>query len=362
MRRISRQFPKLCSLLCVMTGWLVPLNLAAQQPGPEVIKPPSNWPALPSWSLEELESIRSGKLEIGTALFIDDPGEIAYADLFEPLPLASEAELEEEEDAPRVIEPEFLAAYFGGRPAGYLVDPQGMLSAQEEKDRQGFLEYHAGDSEIDLYIYIFDKEQQVPPEGEIAITFKRLFSRGSGLTALVFYFMEAPERSLLVTSPEVGAAVPEIARKAALVHAKLQAQSKSEPASQLESFSAALAIRLYWMEQELRKARGEGRQMALSEVEPTVVDATDAPKPTATKDAKILFAFGTLSVASLLFGIWLAWLRRQRRKSYLFPETEVHPLLAAPHAAGVGAVIHFANATLPPSVQKEQVPDYLRKL
>lgn len=356
-----RHFVGLSCLLGGLFWGPTPASLAAQQPGGEVVKPPSNWPALPSWSLEELERIRSGKLEIGTALFMDDPGEVAYSDLFEPLPLASEAE-QEDEQLPRIIEPEFLAAYFGGRPAGYLVDPQGLLSAQEEKDRQGFLEYHAGDSEIDFYLYIFDKEQQLPPEGEIALTFKRLFSRGSGLTALVYYFMGAPERSLLVTSPEVGAAVPEIARKAALVHAKLQAQTKSEPASQLESFSSALAIRLYWMEQELRKARGEGLPITLTNAEPTVVDATDAPQPAVTEDEKVLLAFGTLSVGGLIFGLWLAWLRAQRRKTFLFPEAEVRPLLAAPHAAGVGAVIHFANATLPPSVQKEQVPDYLRKL
>lgn len=358
----TRHLVGLSSLLGMVVGWLAPLSLLAQQPGGEIVEAPSNWPALPSWSLEELEQIRSGKLEIGTALFIDDPGAVAYSDLFEPLPLASEVEQEDGEEFPRVIEPEFLAAYFGGRPAAYLVDPQGLLSAQEEKDRQGFLEYHAGDSEIDFYLYIFDKEQEIPPEGEITLTFKRLFSRGSGLTALVYYFLEAPEKSLLVTSPEVGAAVPDIARKAALVHAKLQAQTKSEPASQLESFSSALAIRLYWMEQELRKARGEGLPIEARMAEPTVVDATDAPQEAVTEDEKVLLAFGTLSIGVLLFGLWLAWVRSQRRKSYLFPETEIRPLLAAPHAAGVGAVIHFANATLPPSVQKEQVPDYLRKL
>ena len=52
----------------------------------EVIPDLSNWPALPTWSLEELELIRSGELELGTDLFKEDVGGVSYADLFEPLP------------------------------------------------------------------------------------------------------------------------------------------------------------------------------------------------------------------------------------------------------------------------------------
>jgi len=324
----------------------------------------SNWPALPTWSIEELERIRNGEIELGTSLFIEDVGGVSYKELFEPLDVPEEApELPPEEEFPVEIGEEFLAAYFAGRSASYLVDPQGMLSMQEQQDRQSFLQYHAGDSQIDLYIYIFDERQEVPPEGEIESIFKRHYLRGQGLSAVVYYYMGDPSRSTMVMSPDIYSVIPSTAVKGALIYAKQQAQTKSEPASQLESFSTGLSIRLYWMERELAAAAGQGHLLtAQKEEDLMVVKADEKVVDTVQQDSKVLAAFGLVTFGVLAVGGWLAYRKAQRKKTYLFPEVEVKPLLAAPHAAGVGAVIHFGNATLPPSVQKEQVPDYLRKM
>lgn len=331
--------------------------------GENVIPDLSNWPALPSWSIEELERIRSGEIELGTTLFIDEIGDSSYADLFEPLEVPDEgAESIAEEEYPVDIGEEFLSPYFDGRPASYLVDPQGLLSMQELQDRQSFLEYHAGDSQIDLYIYIFDEKQEVPPECEISSIFKRHYSRGKGLTALVFYYMGAPDRSTMVMSPDVYSVVPQIAVKGALISAKQQGKTKSEPASQLENFSTGLSIRLYWMERELAEAAGKGELVASGNQELLVVDAEENPIVKTPKKPKTLLTLVLVSTGLVVIALWFFCLKAQRSRSYLFPEVEVKPLLAAPHAAGVGAVIHFANDTLPPSVQKEQVPDYLRKM
>lgn len=329
----------------------------------EVIPDLSNWPALPSWSIEELERIRGGELELGTALFRESTGGVSYKDLFEPLELPEEIpEIPTEDEYPVEIGEEFLATYFAGRPAGYLVDPQEMLSMQERQDRQSFLEYHAGDSQIDLFVYVFDERQQVPPAGEIKSIFKRHFSRGQGLSALVYYYMGDPDRSMMVMSPEVYSVIPSTAVKGALIYAKQQGKTKSEPASQLENFSTGLSIRLYWMERELAEAAGKGKLVADESEELQVVSAKDPPVKQPEQTSKLLAAVGFVSVVLLLGGLWLLYRWNERKKSYLLPEVDVKPLLAAPHAAGVGAVIHFANATLPPSVQKEQVPDYLRKM
>jgi hypothetical protein len=53
------------------------------------------------------------------------------------------------------------------------------------------------------------------------------------------------------------------------------------------------------------------------------------------------------------------WLRLSAR--YRFPDFEVEPRLGGAHAAGVGAVISFASAAVPPASQRDQVPDYLRR-
>jgi hypothetical protein len=53
------------------------------------------------------------------------------------------------------------------------------------------------------------------------------------------------------------------------------------------------------------------------------------------------------------------WLKRRTR--HLFPDFEVEPRLGGAHAAGVGAVISFASATVPPATQRDAMPDYLRR-
>jgi hypothetical protein len=333
-------------------------NLAPRKPVEE-----AEWAALPEWTLPELEKIRSGELELGTTLFEGNPEGLAGDELFEPppAPIPDNPQPLEDEPYPVTIGEEFLASYFSGRPASYLVDPQGMLSMQQQRDRQSFLEYHAGDSEIDLFVYLFDRKQEVPSQGEIAKIFNQHFSRGQGLSALIYYFVGAPERSLMVMSPEVGEVVPSSAIKGALIYAKQQAESKSEPASQLESFSTALSIRLYWMEQELAK-RHQDAALAATEGKTKVVEAREEAPQLPAENWKVFLGFGLVIVLIIGLALGGAWWRIRQRKSYHFPEIEVRPLLDAPHGAGVGAVIHFGNATVPPSRQKESVPDYLRQI
>ncbi|MBK1834964.1 hypothetical protein [Roseibacillus ishigakijimensis] len=354
------------SLLVVGTVALRWGLLAGQEPVPSAGEGelPFAWPDLPSWTPEELEMIREGELSLGTALFEETIEGVDSAELFEPLP---EPEVEFEfpagTDYPVEIGEEFLSAYFAGRPASYLVDPQGMLSMQEQKDRQAFLDYHAGDSRIDLYIYLFDKKQHVPPEGEMETIFKRHFLRGNGLSALVYYYLEDPGRSTLVMSPQVYTVINPNAVKGALIYAKQQAQLKSDPASQLENFSTGLSIRLYGMEQKLAEMSGADL-LAEASGELTVVDAEEkGPEEALTREVQVMAGVTAASVLVVLGALVAGYRANQRKKVYLFPEIEVEPQLAAPYGAGVGAVIQFRDATLPPSLQKDdQEPDYLRKL
>jgi hypothetical protein len=65
---------------------------------------------------------------------------------------------------------------------------------------------------------------------------------------------------------------------------------------------------------------------------------------------------GGILLAGLIMSAWM-----KRRARYHFPEFEVEPRLGGSHAAGVGAVISFASASVPPASQRDQVPDYLRR-
>ena len=333
----------------------------------QVIPDLLNWPALPEWTREELELLQTGELELGTALFREigeDHDQPLFQATIEPEDTAREEEEEIEAIEPLVIGEEFLKPYFAGRPGSYLVDPQGMLSMQQLKDRESFLELHAGDSKVDLYLYLFDKKQIVPPEGQIERIFKDHFLRGNGLTAVVYYYMGDPGRAKMVVSPDVYSGVSESMVKGALIYARQEAQKMSEPSSQLESFSTGLSIRLYWIEREIIEASGEEQllQEVAAEDEITVVDAETVREVLPTDHTQFFYLLGVLVAAVLLGGIIALIFNRRRRRSYLFPEIEMSSLLGAPHAAGVGSVIHFGDTALPPSVQKEQVPDYLQEI
>jgi len=55
----------------------------------------------------------------------------------------------------------------------------------------------------------------------------------------------------------------------------------------------------------------------------------------------------------------VAWWRNRVR--FRFPEFEVEPRLGGSHAAGIGAVISFGSSAVPPAMQRNRVPDYMRR-
>ena len=98
------------------------------------------------------------------------------------------------------IPEQFLAAYFAQKPKEFLVDPQGLLGKKDFNDRLNFLNYHAGDSSIDFFVYIFGGEQEIPGEVRAEETMERLYITGKP-AVVVFYFLGAPQRSVIHLSP-----------------------------------------------------------------------------------------------------------------------------------------------------------------
>ncbi len=70
--------------------------------------------------------------------------------------------------------------------------------------------------------------------------------------------------------------------------------------------------------------------------------------------------FLRLSAEPLLLA-WSAIMWWKVSARFLFPEFEVEPRLGGSHAAGIGAVISFSSAAIPPARQRDQVPDYMRR-
>ncbi len=253
-------------------------------------------------------------------------------------------------------------AYFAERPKTFLTDPQDLLSPADKRERLAFLNYHAGDSSIDLFVYVFGGDQEIPGEVRQEELAERLFSEGRP-AAIVFYFMGAPDRSVLRLSPSLAEKVPLAEKRRALESSVMQALAKVDTSGQFEAFLMQMSIRIYWVERMM----GAGEPRAGTIAAPAKVAVAKKKKskllelvmPHLEKARSHAMPAAAVSGALLLALALRFWLKR--RALYRFPDFDVEPRLGGAHAAGVGGVISFANATVPPASQRDQLPEYLRR-
>lgn len=352
----------LCLLISTLTFGLC---FSQDEDGFEPI--PKEGEVLPILNEDMERDLEEGALVPGSSLL----GRIARDLLFsgDDGPLQFEPILEEvlepviEEEWPTTIAENFHEAYFRQSPSGFLVDPQNLLTPQEKRDREGFFAYHAEDSSIDIYFYLFDARQQLPEEESP----ERVMSeqvQGLGPSLVVFYYLGMPERTQLVFSPMLERIAKDGDKRNALVRAVEEALDRSEEVAQIESFSVQLSIRLYWMQKELENLMKQQSSLMhpLSDEAPVIVEKLGLFEKL-ERSALARKIFGGIVILSLAGGIgffakWFA----DRKRIYVFPESEGSLLLQAPHAAGVGALIAYDSPSLPPSLQKDEVPDYLQRM
>lgn len=282
-------------------------------------------------------------------------------DVVEPLKVEPPKPGEIAEDhtpAPEIPE-QYLPAYFAERPKSFLIDPQGLLSPPDYRERLDFLKYHAEDSLIDLFVYLIGGDQVIPSEIRDEELIERFFSQGRP-AAVVFYYFGAPQRSKLYLSPTLMDSVSATEQRRTSESAVMQAIGKTAANEQLEKFLVQLSIRIYWIERMFA-----GVDPVNEVAPPKPVLAAIAGKHSAkwlmVQDLARKYAFpagmvlvGLVAIIGIHFGL------RYRRR-YRFPEFDVEPRLGGAHAAGIGAVISFASAAVPPASQRDQTPDYLRR-
>jgi hypothetical protein len=322
-------------------------------------------PGLPVWGEGERKQMEAEGWVAGGLLLTDDPiPEEPEPEAAKPLDIVQPTaeEIAENEAPPDEIPGKFWPAYFDQRPESFLIDPQGLLASIDYKDRLGFLNYHAGDSSIDLFVYVFKGDQDIPGEVREEELMERFFSEGRP-AAVVYYYMGAPQRSMMYLSPSLTDVVSAAEQRRALESSVMQAFKDVEPSRQIEAFLVQMSIRIYWMERMMGGGEATGGDT------PLAVRAAKTGKKKSTvmekfqpvlAGAKRFVIPASVIAGSLIAGLAMSsWL--QRRARYRFPDFEVEPRLGGAHAAGVGAVISFASAAVPPASQRDQVPDYLRR-
>jgi len=322
-------------------------------------------PAFPAWKAGELSELESTGWVAGSVLLTNEPIPDEFGrpktETFQIEQPKPEEVAQDLAVSPEIAE-EFLPAYFAERPKSFLIDPQGLLSSSDYRDRLSFLNYHASDSSIDLFVYVIGGDQEIPSAVREEETIERFFSEGRP-AAIVFYYLGAPQRSAVYLSPSITDAVSAAEQRRALESSVMQAFEKTRAPEQIEKFLVQMSIRIYWMERML--AGDSTAKNTLPTVAPRVA-TNRRPSVDPVKVQRLLELARELAIpAGVLFAsvtialAFSAWLRSRTR--YFFPEFEVEARLGGAYAAGVGAVISFASAAVPPASQRDQVPDYLRR-
>lgn len=309
--------------------------------------------ALPVWETGEREAAVEGGWEAGdvlTDLLADEEG---------PFP-GLEAPLIEEtagrEAAVAEVPRELLDEYFAERPTARLIDPQRLFSSEEYEQRHEFLDYQAEDSAIDLVFYLFGGEQEIPGEARVEELAERLYGDGRP-AVVVIYYEGAPERAAMYLSPVLTEWVSAAEQRRTLRDAALMAARHATAGEQFDAFCAQLAIRTYWIERMALVGEAVGEVAAVPNRLAERKEAPEMGLPEWVGRWAVLAGLVAAVVVLLLVGFGL----RRRWGRLVLPDFGVEPRLGGAHAAGIGAVISFANAALPPSLQKDQPPDYLRR-
>ncbi len=320
-------------------------------------------PALPIWDATERAELEASGWVAGSILLTNDLIPDEAQDLAEPLKLElpNPEEIMDDLSQMNEVAEKFLPAYFAERPETFLVDPQRLLSASDYRDRLEFLNYHASDSSIDLFVYVLGGDQEIPSEVREEEMIERFFAEGRP-AAIVYYYLGAPQRSVVYLSPSITDSISAPEQRRALDSSVMQAFEKTHASEQFTRFLVQMSIRIYWMERELAGESASADESPESALLPVVEEKMRREKFPWLRE----FAIRLVTPALILLGVFLAgfglrhWIRLRSR--YRFPDFEVEPRLGGAHAAGVGAIISFASATVPPASQRDQVPDYLRRV
>ena len=320
-------------------------------------------PPLPVWNAADKARIKDGEMVVGLALLTaEDPKKEGAAteqtqsaeviiEAVEAKPsLDTHKQLAENSEISGV----HLEHYFGKKPEGFLVDPQQLLSMQERIDLKYALDTHMEESELPIYVYLFDSAQKVPKNYNPQKVYDTVFKENEVPLVIVYYYIGAPERSDFLLTGGVSDKVPEWQVKELLWNAAHKAREKSDVFDQLDGFVGQLSMRLFWIEEILR-------EMIVEAVTPMVSQEKAGEINKINKLVGILDSVGSVEVPSGVYwclgvlliagtaGIWIT-----KRKLY-FPASPSSPRLGGDIGAKSGGILSYRNRHQPPSAQRERI-------
>jgi hypothetical protein len=224
---------------------------------------------LPRWSEEELRAMQSGGAppllglllnpdaadrELAPFNLADSPDQHQPASdlsLFLPQSLLTSGRDRPSITLLRVIKDvseEFINQASEAAEAMLLLDPNGELHESAHEEFQHFLEFHARDSRIALHVLLMGKNEQLPPDVDLAALAGGNMKHGAGVVVVP---MGDVERTRLFLSRDVIDAAAGVDLNELLADVVKQAQASPEADEQLHRLLVRLSVRLFWLERKL---------------------------------------------------------------------------------------------------------------
>ena len=317
-----------------------------------LVEEPAGYLTLPSWSAADLAAIENGgATNLGGGLW---PGQRRPNSDTGSGRTGMGPELQIPEDprvllpdvvrtSPEIIPEAYLPHYFGSPPKRFLNDVQRLLSAPEWEDIDWYLTYHASESDFDVYVLVFSREEQIPPSISGDELLRTWFPEGNQV--LAFYHYGRPERAQIFFPDSLSTRFSRSDFQQNFTEVISSASGKESAAKQLDEFCQKVGTWILWWERRLEGMSDRGK--------PENPRASGAREPMTAAvphggGRDLGSVFWALVVLFLLvvggLAIWaVKEMVRGRRRSVYLPQNVIQPRLGAPHSGGGSALLSFGS-------------------
>ncbi len=242
--------------------------------------------------------------------------------------------------AVREVIPEFLALAAQSTPDEYLIDPGSMIHEVQKNGIQQFLNFHAKNADIKLYVLILPHDREIPPAanlGDIA---------SGGLlhtkSCLLVYPVGEPWRARVFMSQSIFAQASTAFLSETLQACLGEAMQSSDEYDQLHRYAVHLSTRLFWLQNALSpQARSSDGPLAEITGESPVVPRFQFPPLLA---GCVFLMLLIVSIVLAISKVRRAWQRRELSRIWILPEPETTPRLGGAFTGGGGGSILYGSS------------------
>jgi hypothetical protein len=262
------------------------------------------------------------------------PEEIIEEVAYEPLP---------------PLEGELADLYFAHAPVEFLIDPQRLLTEQKSNDIMRFLEFHADESKIRIYVMAIGENQKIPDDVNIEALHQKWFSDSPAV--LMLYFREKPELTQLVFNGSIRNSLPKSVFDRILQNCLREGAVADLAPDQVEKMSIELSIQLYWLSRLMEQENKNDPSLAAASTVHEMIASPDAPEllreyapgifidesgKTLSVILTFVFVLGGLAVIGCVAWIVMWWRGRENvsGEPLLFPDFRIARRLGGEYCGG----------------------------